>query len=147
MEEAMAHLESRTSQRPRPVACLPEKLEKNLLAYAVAAAAAGVGLLGVTQLAEAEVVYTPKYITLGHACNECGPASYPIDLNNDGKADLSLVSFFGVTSFLGNGATLEVYPCCCKTPNSEVGDGAIRNSEQVRWSGTLSAPSVKTSSS
>ncbi len=116
----MTQPKSQETRRPRAVARLSESLDKNLLAYAVAAAAAGTAVLAGAQSADAEVVYTPKNITLGHSCNECGPSSYPIDLNNDGITDLLLVSFAGATTYI-NAVSLEVYPCYCKTPNAEVG--------------------------
>jgi len=120
----MSHPESQT-RKPRPVARLSENLDKKLLAYAMTAAAAGTAVLAVAQPAEAEVVYTPKNITLGHAQNEGGPVVYPIDLNNDGITDLNLVSFAGATTF-ANAVSLQVYPCYCKTPNSEVGTHQLR---------------------
>jgi hypothetical protein len=106
--------------KSRSAAQLSENLDKNLGAYAIAAAAAGVSILAGVRPSEAEVIYTPKHITLGHAQNEGGPVVYPIDFKNDGIADLNLVSFAGATTNLA-AASLEVYPCYCKTPNSVVG--------------------------
>ena len=62
----------------RATATLRAKLERNLSTYAVAAGAAGIGLLAVPSVAEAEVVYTPTHINVLAA---------PIDLNNDGIPD------------------------------------------------------------
>jgi len=57
---------------------LPESLHKHLNAYALAASAAGVGVLALAQPAEARIVYTPTHqvIRAGHP--------YMLDLNNDG---------------------------------------------------------------
>jgi len=56
-------------------------LEKKLSAYIAVAGAAGVGMLAVTQPAEAKVVFT--------ATNVAVTQSTPIDLNNDGIADFT----------------------------------------------------------
>lgn len=63
---------------------LSENLNKKLLSYAAAAGAAGVGILGAVQPAEAEVVYTPANtpILVNHPL--------PLDLNNDGLVDFTL---------------------------------------------------------
>jgi hypothetical protein len=50
------------TQRPaRRPSQLPESLHKRLNAYALAASAAGVGLLALAQSAEAEIVYTKTH--------------------------------------------------------------------------------------
>ena len=56
-------------------------LESHLLAYATAASAAGVGILGLASSCEAKVIFTPsnQAITSG--------MDFPLDLNNDGIAD------------------------------------------------------------
>jgi|HubBroStandDraft_6_1064221.scaffolds.fasta_scaffold227674_2 hypothetical protein len=62
-----------------------ESLHKRLNAYALAASAAGAGVLALAQPAEARVVYTPvhKVIRLGHP--------YALDLNHDGITDFSIL--------------------------------------------------------
>ena len=69
--------------RPGP-ARLGPVLEKNLLAYAAAASAAGVGMLAFPQTAEARIVYT--------AVNQQIPYNAPlfIDLNHDGFNDFAV---------------------------------------------------------
>jgi len=69
------------SRRPTNLAA---NLDKRLLNYATAASAAGVGLLAITQSAEAKVIYTPtnRPITVN------GPY-VQLDVNNDGVADFS----------------------------------------------------------
>jgi len=62
------------------------KLEKKVAAYIAAAGAAGVGMLALTQSAEAKVVYTPTNVTV--------TTPVAIDLNGDGIADFTL-GFFG----------------------------------------------------
>ena len=63
------------------------KLEKNLGAYMIAAGAAGVGLLAAAP-AEAKVVYTAANISIG------ARSTVPLDLNNDGVVDFSLITRF-----------------------------------------------------
>jgi len=60
---------------------LSEPLNHRLSQYALAASAAGVGVLALAQPAEARIVYTPahRYIRLNHPLG--------IDLNRDGIVD------------------------------------------------------------
>jgi hypothetical protein len=67
--------------RPREIAKINPKLDRNLTAYMVAAAgAAGVSIVA-AQSAEAKVVYTPKQLTIAPR------TALPLDLNNDGVND------------------------------------------------------------
>ena len=75
---------------------LSAKVEKNLVAYAVAATAAGVGVLASAQAAEAKIVYTPANVTL----NEGQPL--PVDLNHDGIVDFFLFHYRFHTDTGGN---------------------------------------------
>ena len=61
-------------------------LEKNLLAYAAAAAA---GLLSSAIPASAEVVYVPSNTPMAVAQTNMGPAFTNLDLNNDGVRDFT----------------------------------------------------------
>ncbi|HTS37631.1 MAG TPA: hypothetical protein VMH04_18290 [Candidatus Solibacter sp.] len=65
------------------VAFADSKLEGRLGAYVATAAAAGVGVLALTQAAEAKVVYTPAHLTVTNGAT--------IDLNHDRVADFSFV--------------------------------------------------------
>jgi len=62
---------------------LLDEVEKRLKAYALAAGATGVGLVGLSQPAHAEIVYTPTNITFGNG-------EVFIDLNGDGINDFGL---------------------------------------------------------
>lgn len=64
---------------------LSESLERNLKHYALAASAAGVGLLASGQRAEAKVVYTPANVPIIY---DATPV--PLDLNHDGTNDFTL---------------------------------------------------------
>lgn len=63
---------------------LSDRCLERLNGYALAAGAAGVGMLALAQPAAAEVVYTPAdHVILRHS-------SLPLDLNRDGKVDFYL---------------------------------------------------------
>src|SRR5258708_1436813 len=60
------------------------KLNRQLIAYAAAASAAGVGLLATPQIAEAKIVYTPANVAIDPI------RILPIDLDNDGNPDFAV---------------------------------------------------------
>jgi len=60
---------------------LSDSLRHNLNMYALAASAAGVGLLALAQPSEAKIVYTKAHQVIG------SNGVYPIDLNHDGVID------------------------------------------------------------
>jgi hypothetical protein len=66
---------------------LPETLHKRLNAYALAASAAGAGVLALAQPAEAKVVYTPAHAVIRlHQI-------FPLGLAHDGQVDFSIWNF------------------------------------------------------
>jgi len=72
-------------QRPRTPSKLSESLHRQLNMYALAASAAGVGMLALAQPAEAKIVYTKAHTVID--------AEHPIldiDLNHDGIVDFRL---------------------------------------------------------
>src|SRR5579864_1476097 len=70
-------------KRPARVpAQLSESLHKRLSAYALAASAAGVGVLALAQSTEARIVYTTAHV-------DCSDFCY-VNLNHDGQVDLSV---------------------------------------------------------
>lgn len=71
--------------RPRSEAPLAEPINRQLNLYALAASAAGVGLLALTQPAEAKIVYTKT-----HQVIQGRGASLNLDLNHDGVVDFQL---------------------------------------------------------
>jgi len=77
--------DSRTPQRN--LARLTPTLDKQLLAYATAATAAGIGLLA--QPAEAKIVYTAANTTI-----QGNGGNLNLDLNNDGIADFIIFNGF-----------------------------------------------------
>jgi hypothetical protein len=70
---------------PRMPAALSDSLHHQLTMYALAASAAGVGMLATCQQAEAEVVYTPAHKWL--PVNQF----FYVDLNHDGVNDFKLI--------------------------------------------------------
>ncbi len=72
------------SSRPRKTADLSESVHKQLNMYALAAGAAGVGVLALAQPSEAKIVYTPANVG-------CGPCK--LDLNHDGITDFTIFAW------------------------------------------------------
>jgi len=72
---------------------LSESLQYQLSLYALAAGAAGVSVLALTQAAEAQVVYTPLHKVIRPG------TEVPLDFNGDGNVDVTIVDrFFRHTS-------------------------------------------------
>jgi hypothetical protein len=104
-------------------------LEKSLSAYVCAAVAAGVGLLGASNFAEAEVVYTPAHTVLPVG------EMVQLDLNHDGVADFAFLNFrfFSTSSSRSSHRTaLDLYAGCatvgatCLYPQNQIwGRGGV----------------------
>jgi hypothetical protein len=75
---------ARNSRTRGPVQ-LPQSLDHHLNLYALAAGAAGVGLLALASPADAKVVYTATNVTVSET-----NTSVPIDFNHDGIPDAKL---------------------------------------------------------
>ena len=87
---------------PRKTASLSQSVHHQVTMYALAASAAGVGVLALAQSAEAKIVYTKTHVVIG--TNHI----YELDLNHDGIADFKIDnhSFFTDTIV----ATLSAVP-------------------------------------
>jgi hypothetical protein len=72
---------------PRKKVHLSEPVQQHLNRYAVAAIAAGVGVMAMAEPSGAEVVYTPVYKVIHAGTN------YDLDLNRDGITDFTLSNF------------------------------------------------------
>jgi hypothetical protein len=71
-------------KRPSVQPCrLSESLHRQLNSYALAASAAGVGVLALAQPAAARIVYTPAKVKIGYL-------AYHLDLNHDGITDFQI---------------------------------------------------------
>jgi hypothetical protein len=77
------------TRNPRPSAAprgFSESSQQRFSTYALAATAAGVGMLALAPPAEASVVFTPAHVTIGPT----GTGSYNLDLNHDGVVDFQI---------------------------------------------------------
>jgi hypothetical protein len=70
-----------------------DSFHQRLNMYALAASAAGVGVLAMTQPSEARIVYTPTHKNIAPS------RDVPLNLNHDGKMDFSFHDSFSCTSF------------------------------------------------
>jgi hypothetical protein len=116
------------SSRPRATAELPKTLHEQLNMYALAAGAAGVGLLALAQPAQAEIVYTPahKKLHLNHY--------FFLDLNHDGVNDFKFFMQAGVT-YSNNGCTAEMFAYRVNRGNG----AAAKTSNQYFFASALKA--------
>jgi hypothetical protein len=78
----------RSSRPIRTPANLSESLHQQLNMYALAAGAAGVGLLALAQPVEAKIVYTPAHRVIGP------DSKYLLDLNHDGIPDFTITNSY-----------------------------------------------------
>jgi hypothetical protein len=79
-------------KRPRKTTNLSKSLNRQLNSYALAASAAGVAILALTQPSEAKIVYTPTRRVIGKN------GRYKLDLNHDKLPDFTLVNTHGCNS-------------------------------------------------
>jgi hypothetical protein len=89
---------SRAGKKRVPISLSP-KLDHNLLAYAAAATAAGVGILALSPSADAEIVYTPTHQVL-----KPDSGIFHLDLNNDGINDFRFSDGYFTSIFARRGA-------------------------------------------
>jgi len=75
----------RRASRSRGIARLSQPVRRELSLYALAAGAAGVSALALSQPAQAQIVYTPDHQVL-----EAG-STVSLDFNHDGTADVTIV--------------------------------------------------------
>jgi hypothetical protein len=78
----------RSSRPIRTPANLSESIHQQLNMYALAAGAAGVGVLALAQPVEAKIVYTPAHRIIGP------DSSYLLDLNHDGITDFTIRNMY-----------------------------------------------------
>lgn len=94
--------------------------------YSVAATAAGVGLLALTQPAAAEVVFTPADVFI----TARGLNSYALDLNQDGTIDF-LIRAAARQSIDSSGGTSIIWAARAQAGNVVVGYGAAASALQA----------------
>ena len=74
------------SSGPRKTVSLSKSIQRQLNMYTLAASAAGVSALVLSQPAEAKIVYTPAHIKIGFG----GVDLYNLNLNHDGTVDFTI---------------------------------------------------------
>jgi hypothetical protein len=82
----------RSSRSTRAPANLSSSVHYQLNMYALAASAAGVGVLALVQPSEAKIVYTATHRVIEQN------SRYKLDLNHDGKADFLIAQFGGCST-------------------------------------------------
>ena len=105
------------SSGPRKTAKLPDSLHKQLNMYAVAASAAGVGILALSQPAEAKIVYTPAHVVIR------GNHSYGIALEHDRVTDFKIFNDCGTIAGKRNAAL--IVDAISATTNALIGTRTI----------------------
>lgn len=111
----------KSSKRPpRATSRLSDSIRSQLNSYALAAGAAGVGVLALSTPCEGEIVYTPAHDVVGARSN----AVFHIDLNHDGISDFTFEHgyFFSNTSF-NWGSNVAVVPYKRSDGNGILGHG------------------------
>jgi hypothetical protein len=93
------------SSRLRKKSTLSDSLDHHLNMYAVAAGAAGVGMLALAQPAQARIVYTPAYKQISALPGQDGIL---LDLNHDGVNDFVFLLFYSVCTGCGFNSDLLV---------------------------------------
>ena len=111
MKRSPLPAKSRTDLRAKTPANLSDSVHQRLNMYVLAAGAAGVGMLALSQSADAKIVYTPVHRVIGPH------HSYNIDLNHDKITDFTIVNHVSAcTDFCFN--ELRQYPAA---GNSAIG--------------------------
>ncbi len=106
-----------SSRRLRPISKLCQSADQRLNSYALAASAAGVGIVALTLPAQARIVYTPTHDVVKQGF------SFNLDLNNDGVTDFTLRNRFFETSS-GAVAVLSAKPTRGNGVDGWTGSGA-----------------------
>jgi len=75
-----------SSKSPRTPSSLSDSIHHQLNAYALAASAAGVGVLALAQPAEPKIIYTPAHVIIGHG----GVGGYAINFSRTTSGDFWL---------------------------------------------------------
>ena len=125
MQTSNAHTSLTKNRRP---AALDLNLDKNLLNYAAAATAAGVGFLALAQPAEAKIVYTPANIPI----TVNGPP-VQIDLNHDGIIDFTIINSSGTCEAKGIhqlGCSFAAFYAVAAQTGNEIGSSQTFNGAQ-----------------
>jgi hypothetical protein len=123
----------RLSHALRTVPTLPKPIRQQVNLYMLAASAAGVGILALTDPAEAEIVYTPTHVTI--APNR----TIGLDLNNDGTADFTIQNRLYISGVYARRDDLIIIPKGANEILGHASASALRQGVTVGPSGAFSA--------
>jgi hypothetical protein len=123
----------RSSQRLRTIANLPQPIRQQVHLYAVAASAAGVGILALAEPADAEIVYTPTHLTI--APNR----TFALDLNHDGIVDFTIQNRLYIYSTFDRRDDLTIVPEGANEILGHASAAALGQGVKVGSSGAFSA--------
>jgi hypothetical protein len=115
------------SPGPRKTAKLSESIHHQLNSYALAASAAGVSALALSQASQAKIVYTPAHVVLHARSN----GHYYLDLNHDGVKDFTFSHgyfYSATTGFWGSIDQMQPY----KSNGNLSWEGAIHTLPPVK---------------
>jgi hypothetical protein len=99
----------RGSVKPQPLRTpskLSDSVHRRLNLYALAASAAGVGVLSLAQPAEAKIVYTHAHVVIQRGW----PGIVPLDLNHDGTIDFKFQNWWNSVTTIGPEGFLSILP-------------------------------------
>jgi len=105
------------SSRPRTAAELSKSLHQRLNAYALAASAAGAGVLALAPPAEAKIVYTKAHVVVGRP--------FALDLNHYGIVDFYILIAYSESHYKHELSVCQVMssyhgPFCRSSPTNEI---------------------------
>jgi len=118
------------STQPRTTFGLSKSFHQQLNKYALAASAAGVGMLALSPSTEAKVVYTSTLVVI----SQYGTHLYDLDLNHDGRTDFVLQSKEYLTSDQSAGTQKMIASGAVKGNSVEISHGfaaAVRKGKVV----------------
>ncbi len=114
---------------PRKTANLADSVHRQVNMYALAASAAGVGMLALVPPAEAKIVFTPV-----HRVIESG-GRYSIDFNHDGISDMSIFN----SAFHSRGASINIVRALPNRSES----GGVEGAPLGSWIGSFLFAALK----
>jgi len=123
-------------QRPRTPLKVSESLHQRLNAYALAASAAGVGVLALAQPAEAKIVYTPVNKNVPNCAGHRTCLQLKLDLNHEKVIDFVLGEYYSTET-----GELWVRPAKNKPRNQVWGEG-LYTDNGWRMSGSYAASAL-----
>lgn len=112
---------------------LPNPIGQQVNLYALAASAAGVGILALAEPAEAEIVYTPTHVTISPN------RTVGLDLSNDGSIDFTFQNRLYIYSVFDRRDDLTITPGAANEIVGHASASALKAGVKVGYSGAFSA--------